>query len=283
MGLIFDGANPALPSTGGASLSNATPAALGSAAAGTSPAASRADHVHAAVTASGISDASAAGREILTAADEAAQRTAMGVAARTASAYALDTGQGWTIVAPSSGNAAGSAATFPGAGVGRFTLSNSGAMDGLTGPRIERAISVTARQRWRIRVTPAALSGTSGNPTAAIYVRNSAGTAFVCVSALATADPSDVYVLSQAGEIDTAPLSGSCPWDGTCSLEIRYTDAGLLSCGVIAADGRFRLIATSVANSVLGFAPSHVGILGKAGIASAGVLDFSGFVFEVME
>jgi len=64
---------------GGASLSDATPAALGTAAAGVSTDASRADHVHKKPAAADISDATAAGRALLTAADAAAQRTAIGV------------------------------------------------------------------------------------------------------------------------------------------------------------------------------------------------------------
>ena len=52
MGLILEGSQPLLPS-GGASLSDATPAALGTAAAGVSTSASRADHVHEAPAAGG--------------------------------------------------------------------------------------------------------------------------------------------------------------------------------------------------------------------------------------
>jgi len=66
---------------GGASLSDATPAALGTAAAGVSTSASRADHVHAAPAAAGITDASATGISLVTAASAAAARTAIGVAA----------------------------------------------------------------------------------------------------------------------------------------------------------------------------------------------------------
>ena len=52
--------------------------------------------------------------------------------------------------------------------------------------------------------------------------------------------------------------------------------------GEVAADGRFRLVATSVANSVLGFVPAYAGVLGKAGATSAGVLGFTSFAFEVL-
>lgn len=53
MGLILEGSQPLLPAAGGgASLSDATPAALGTAAAGVATSASRADHVHEAPAAS---------------------------------------------------------------------------------------------------------------------------------------------------------------------------------------------------------------------------------------
>ena len=229
--------------------------------------------------AGGVQPTSAAVSTLLAAADAAGIRSAASLAARTAIAPTLDVGQGWTIVAPTSGFANGSALTFPGGDLARITLSCNGSMDALTGPRAERAVTVTARSRWRASVVPAARSGTSGGPTAALYVRNSAADQFVCVSASASANPSNVYAISQAGLLDASPLAGSCPWDGTSALEIRYTDAGALVFGVIASDGRFR----PVANAVLGFVPSHVGVLGKAGVTSAGVLDFTDFSFEVME
>ncbi len=62
-----------------AALSDATPAALGVAAPGIALEASRADHVHAKPAAADISDASAAGRSLLTAANAAAQRSALAV------------------------------------------------------------------------------------------------------------------------------------------------------------------------------------------------------------
>lgn len=66
--------NGAAVGGGGASLSDATPAALGTAAAGVSTDASRADHVHKKPAAADISDSTATGRALLTAADAAAQR-----------------------------------------------------------------------------------------------------------------------------------------------------------------------------------------------------------------
>lgn len=56
------------------------PEALGVAAAGTEDKAARGDHVHAALTSAGISDATAAGRTLLTAADATAQKTALSLA-----------------------------------------------------------------------------------------------------------------------------------------------------------------------------------------------------------
>jgi len=82
---------------GGASLSDATPAALGTAAAGVSTSASRADHVHAAVTASGITDSTATGRALLTAADAAAGLAAIGAAtAPAATVYDFASATGFT-------------------------------------------------------------------------------------------------------------------------------------------------------------------------------------------
>ena len=78
-----------VPGGGGTSLSDATPAALGTAAAGVSTSASRADHVHAAPAAAGITDASATGISLVTAASAAAARTAIG--AETAGAAAAVT------------------------------------------------------------------------------------------------------------------------------------------------------------------------------------------------
>jgi len=59
--------------------SSTTPAALGTAAVGTSTTLARADHVHANPTASQITDSTTAGRALLTAADAAAQRTSLGL------------------------------------------------------------------------------------------------------------------------------------------------------------------------------------------------------------
>ncbi len=77
-----------VPGGGGASLSDATPAALGTAAAGVSTSASRADHVHAAPAAADITDASATGISLVTAASAAAARTAIGLAPSTLAAQA---------------------------------------------------------------------------------------------------------------------------------------------------------------------------------------------------
>ncbi len=77
-----------VPGGGGATLSDATPAALGTAAAGVSTSASRADHVHAAPAAADITDASATGISLVTAASAAAARTAIGLAPSTLAAQA---------------------------------------------------------------------------------------------------------------------------------------------------------------------------------------------------
>ena len=52
---------------------------------------------------------------------------------------AFATGAGWTIVAPSSGFANGSAATFPGGGVARFTLSCNGSMSAASLPMAQKS------------------------------------------------------------------------------------------------------------------------------------------------
>lgn len=64
---------------GGASLSDATPAPLGVAAPGTNSGASHADHVHAAPLSTDITDSSAVGQAVLTAANAPNARTALGV------------------------------------------------------------------------------------------------------------------------------------------------------------------------------------------------------------
>lgn len=91
---------------GGASLSDATPAALGTAAAGVSTSASRADHVHAAPAAAGITDVSATGLSLVTAASAAAARTAIGAETAGAAAAVTTTSIG---AVPTSRTVAGAA------------------------------------------------------------------------------------------------------------------------------------------------------------------------------
>lgn len=98
-------------------LSSAPPAALGTAAAGTSTSASRGDHVHplptpAAIgaapashthTASQISDSTATGRALITAADAAAGRTALGLGNAATSALSTTNAAALGTAAPGSG------------------------------------------------------------------------------------------------------------------------------------------------------------------------------------
>ncbi len=91
---------------GGTALSDATPAALGTAAAGVSTSASRADHVHAAPAAAGITDVSATGLSLVTAASAAAARTAIGAETAGAAAAVTTTSIG---AVPTSRTVAGAA------------------------------------------------------------------------------------------------------------------------------------------------------------------------------
>lgn len=112
---------------GGAAVGSATPQALGTAAAGSASAASREDHVHSMPSAAdvgaapashthvaaNISDSTAAGRAVLTAADAAAQRTALGLG--TISTQAASS------VAITGGTINGTAIGATTASTGRFT------------------------------------------------------------------------------------------------------------------------------------------------------------------
>ena len=112
-----------MPGGGGASLSDATPAALGTAAAGVSTSASRADHVHAAPAAADITDASATGISLVTAADALTARTAIGaVGSTTRAVYDFSSGTGWTA---DNGTVPGASAAVTG-GVARLILPTTG-------------------------------------------------------------------------------------------------------------------------------------------------------------
>ena len=241
---------------GGAPLSDATPAALGTAAAGAGTTASRDDHVHAMPTAAQV-----------------------GAAARTATTPAFDTGQGWTIVAATSPNAGSSAATFQSGNVARIALGTTGAALGLSGPRVERAITWNPRARWCFRVTPHAVLNTSGYVNLDLYIRDSTGAEFRTSELTGVSSPGNLYATG-SGVSAAGPANAVCAWDGTGTLELRV-DAGIVTFGAVNAAGLYTPLAGGSA-AALPFVPSHVGITAQVGTATVGYAEATDLVIEAI-
>jgi hypothetical protein len=213
------------------------------------------------------------------AANAAAARTAIGVSAYTRLIEPFTVAD-WTIVAATDPDAGTSAATFETGGVARITLGTTGAAVALTGPRVERALPTwDATARWRFRATLHARVNTSGNCNFDLYLRDSAGTSYRTVEITASADPGDVYLTGNGGVSVTGP-TGGVAWDGTATVEIRY-DSGKLSYGTITGAGVYTAVTPGAAEA-LAFVPSHVGITGQVGVASAGYVEAIDPVIEVM-
>lgn len=191
------------------------------------------------------------------------------------------TATAWTIVAPASGNAGTSVASFQTGNVGRIVVGSTGAMGGLTGPRIERALSLDVGKRWRLRVTPQAIAFTSGTPNGALFVRNSAADDWFLMSLRATTSPGNMYALDSSGGAVIGGPTASIAWDGTSALEMRYEN-GSITFGGIAPSGLFVPVPVNAVDAVLSFVPSHVGICGQTGEASSGRCDFTAPIFEVL-
>jgi hypothetical protein len=213
------------------------------------------------------------------AADAAAARTAIGVSAYTRLAEPF-TVAAWSIVAATDPDAGTSAATFETGGVARITLGTTGAAVALTGPRVERALPTwDATARWRFRATLHARVNTSGNCNFDLYLRDSSGAAYRTIEITASATPGDVYLTGNGGVSVTGP-TGGVAWDGTATVEIRY-DGGKLSYGTITGAGVYTAVTPGAAEA-LAFVPSHVGVTGQVGVASAGYVEAIDPVIEVM-
>lgn len=219
----------------------------------------------------GATTSSAAVAALLASADAAAMRTAAGVAYGSRIDAPLDTGGGWAIVAPTGGNAGTSAATLPGAGVGRLTMGTTGDTYDLVGPRIERALTWRPGARWRFRATLAAAVNASGAVIAGIYLRSAAAVRLVLFAvpgALLNTGSWASGLGSNTGGIAAA--------DGTCTLEIQVSELGSMSLGAVATSGLY----TQHSSVSLPFVPTHFGLFGAASGASVGSVDFTGLVAE---
>lgn len=232
------------------------------------------------VTAARITDAGATGIDLVTATTPAEGRTVLSVSEYTRLTEAF-TVTDWTIVNATSPDKGSSAATFETGGVGRITLGTTGAAVGLTGPRIERALPAwDANARWHFLVKLHARLNTSGYCNIDLYLRDSAGTAYRTIEVTATASPGDIYLTGNGG-ISVVGPAGAVAWDGASVIEIRY-DAGKLSYGAVSGAGIFTPVTPGAAEA-LTFVPSHVGITGQVGVASAGYVEGIDPIIEVMQ
>ncbi len=229
--------------------------------------------------AGGAQSTSADVSTLLGAADAAAALAAIGGSPRTYLAEPF-TATDWTIVAPTSGNAGTSVASFESGGVGRITLDTTGAATGLTGPCIERALPTwDATARWRFRVRVVAQLNTSGFCNLDLYIRDSAGTSYRTFEVTASADPGDIYLIGNGGIVVTGPAA-AIAWNSTVTLEIRY-DGGALTYGFFSSAGIYTVVTAGAAGAIA-FVPSHVGITGGVGVASAGYVEADSPVIEVV-
>lgn len=262
---------------GGASLSDATPAALGTAAAGVSTSASRADHVHAAPAAADITDASATGVSLVTAASATAALTTLGGASVERFAPALATGQGWTI----DGTVAGMTWSYEAGDIARLTYAAGPFTHDLNGPQIERAITFDPGARYRVRVTPRAQTRSAGVRTmAGLYIRNAAATKARVLwwsgnERLLYTGPWTLYDSAYDG-ITNRGADGFA-LDGTDSMELRWTPEGAFSYVAVGSTGLARVLHTGT----LGFVPAAFGLAGATDDAiTVGTQDFSGLSVE---
>ena len=187
----------------------------------------------------------------------------------------LDTGQGWTIVAPSSGTAGTAAATFVGSGVARFTMTSvtDSTVEGLTGPRVERAITWGGGCRWRVRVSTVAAVGPvafGALSFAALYLRNSSGSASYLVR------------LNSANTVVDTPGGGpgaGLTWGGPGTLELHVSEDGKVGVGFLDDTGLWHAL-VPLNDTNLSFVPTHVGVAGICGGTSSGWVEVRDLIVE---
>lgn len=211
---------------------------------------------------------------MLAAADAAAARTALGVAA-SASTPLFEAGNGWTLIASQvSGTAATTYANgedgLP--GLARFTMTTSGnpTAAALNGPRIERALTWDFAKRWRIRVSfvgvSTTLPGFGANISVWLYLRDGAGGVYA-----------KQIVIYHWNDAPGGPLAYP-PWTGG-TKEFRLNRDTTILTGILSAAG----VWSQSSSEVLPFTPTHVGIAGEqhgAAGAGAGYIDVRDLVIE---
>lgn len=181
-------------------------------------------------------------------------------------------GEGWTLIQPSPPSEGTS--SFAGGGAGRVTLSSTGALHGLSGPRIERAIPggigvFLASARLLSAVSPIHFG---------MYLRDAVTSRSVMMlyngnpafdGALATMFPEWNITSVSAPGIVTA--------DGTCALGIRYVRGTSVGLGFWNASQEWTAGAFI---GMDGIYPTHVGVAAWADGAWNGHADFGDFVLE---
>ena len=227
------------------------------------------------VTAADITDSTSVGRSVLTATDAAAARTAIGVTggAGTLVAPTFETGQGWTLVDPSTpGEGVGSFEVVSGAKVGRLTVSSTGWLHGLTGPRIERKFPQGV-ESWKATVR---IGAQTGSIYAGIFLRDASGaTAVFAFPPAYGGAAGKVCGMTPTWNIDGPGPAGEVVFDGTCFFAVRGSRSSGHRRGSIDAAGVWH------PRSATGyFEPTHIGVLAFADAAWAGTADFSDFTLE---
>lgn len=231
-------------------------------------------------TAAGITDSSATGRSVLTgtpaqgqtalgvyseAAVDAAIAAAGGAGARITPTFA--SGQGWTIVAPTTpGDGVASFEIVSSAPVGRFTLSSAGTMHGLDGPRIERAFPQGV-ESWKATVR---LRTQTPNIFLGLYVRDGSSAAVVF-----TLGDGSVAGMTPAWNIAGPGSAGEVTFDSTCFLALRGSRSIGHRRGSITGAGVW------TPRTTIGyFEPTHIGVIALSDGAWTGVADVDEFSLE---
>ena len=248
MALILEGSQPLLPAAGAAS-----------------------------IAAADITDATATGISLVTAASATAALTTLGGASVERFAPALATGQGWTI----DGTVAGMTWSYEAGDIARLTYAAGPFTHDLAGPQIERALTFDPGARYRVRVTPRAQTRSAGVRTmAGLYIRNAAATKARVLwwsgnERLLYTGPWSLN--DGAGDGILSRGADGFALDGTDRMELRWTPEGAFSYIAIGSTGLARVLHTGT----LGFVPAAFGLAGATDDAiTVGTQDFSGLSCE---
>lgn len=178
----------------------------------------------------------------------------------------FESGQGWTLVAassPSEGTA--SLATASGSPVGRLSLTSTGNLHGIDGPRIERAFPPGV-ETFKVRVR---LRSLTGGMYPGIYLRN--GSSAVVVFAL---PDGSVARETPAWNIHGPGSAGEVTFDATCFLSLRG-NRSLIRSGSESSAGVW-----TPRSALTYFEPTHVGVIGLCDGAQTASADLDTFSLE---